>query len=101
MRLLFPVAQAASSTSAAIIRIRIELLMKSSLIVGLSPKRALAYIARVAVRHIPFPRNLVAIPSTRIGADPGGPAPSMVVPGCYAPGGTMIVSSCRAGVGGG
>src|SRR5882762_4738780 len=47
MRLLFPVAQAASgSTSAAIIRIRVELLMNPSSVVGLLPKRALLYSAR-------------------------------------------------------
>src|SRR6266404_85396 len=56
MRLPFPVAQAASgSTRAAIIRIRIELLMNSSSIVGLSPKRALAlYCACCCPAHWPF-----------------------------------------------
>src|SRR5882762_5390714 len=55
MRLLFPVAQAASgSTSAAIIRIRIELLMNSSCIVALSPESARLYCARSCPAHWPF-----------------------------------------------
>src|SRR6267143_1600942 len=104
MRLPFPVAQAASdSTSAVIIRIRFELLMISSSIVRLADESVCLVLraglpGTLALR----PRSLVGFPSTRKGADPrGGPAPFGVRPGCYAPGGTMIVSSCRAGVDGG